>query len=77
MTERFHILLNFLERFDNEVQGRELCEPAGDAKVKLQRFARGSLPEPEQAKVFALLDQNPEWIGWLAQEVKSLRRGNA
>ncbi len=76
MTEQFQILLKFLERFDDEVQGRELSEPAGDTKIKLQRFARGTLPEPEQADAFALLDRNPEWIGWLAKEVKGLRRGD-
>jgi hypothetical protein len=77
MIERFQILLKFLERCDAEVQGRELSEPTEEVKAKLQRFARGSVSEPEQADIFCLLDQHPEWIGWLAQEVKGLRRGNA
>jgi hypothetical protein len=77
MAASFQSLLKFLERFDDEVQGRASPEPTGDAKAKLQRLARGALPEPEQAEAFALLDKNPEWIGWLAREVKALRRGDA
>jgi len=76
MTERFKILLKFLDRFDAEVQGRELPEPAEEVKTKLQRFARGTLLESDQGEIFSLLDQHPEWIGWLAREVKGLRRGD-
>ena len=73
MAERLQVLLKFLERFDDEVQGRELSEPAEEAKEKLLRFARGSLPEKEQTEVFILLDRHPEWTAWLAKEVKGLR----
>jgi hypothetical protein len=76
MAERLQILLKFLERFDDEVQGRELSEPADDAKVKLQRFARGTLSEDEQTEIFVLLDRNPEWTAWLAKEVKAMRSGS-
>jgi hypothetical protein len=75
MTERLHILMKFLERFDDEVQGREVTEPAEDTKIKLRDFARGTLPEQEQTEVFVLLDKNPEWTAWLANEVKGLRSG--
>jgi hypothetical protein len=73
MTERLQILLKFLERFDDEVQGRERTEPAEDTKIKLRDFARGTLPEKEQTEIFVLLDQNPDWTAWLASEVKGLR----
>ena len=75
MAERPQILLKFLERFDDEVQGRELSEPADETKIILQRFARGTLPEKEQTEVFVLLDGHPEWTAWLAKEVKGLRSG--
>ena len=75
MTERLQILMKFLERFDDEVQGRELAEPSEDTKIKLRDFARGTLPAKEQTEVFVLLDKNPEWTGWLANEVKGLRSG--
>ena len=75
MAERLQILLKFLERFDDEVQGRELSEPAEETKIKLRNFARGTLPEQEQTEVFVLLDRNPDWTAWLAREVKGLRSG--
>ena len=75
MSERLQILLKFLERFDDEVQGRALSEPAEEEKDKLQRFARGSLPEKEQTEVLILLDRHPDWTAWLAKEVKGLRVG--
>jgi hypothetical protein len=73
MAERLQILLKFLERFDDEVQGRELSEPADETKIKLQRFARGTLTEQEQTEIFILLDRHPDWTAWLAKEVKGLR----
>ncbi len=75
MAERLHILLKFLERFDDEVQGRELSEPGEDTKIKLQRFARGTLTDEEQTEIFILLDRHPDWTAWLAKEVKQLRAG--
>jgi hypothetical protein len=73
MADTFQILAKFLEKFGDEVEGRELQEPAEETKQQLRRLARGSLPEAEQASLFAQLNQNPQWIGWLAQEVKGLR----
>jgi hypothetical protein len=75
MTERLQILLKFLDRFDDEVQGRELSEPSEEAKTRLQHFARGTLAEDEQTEIFVLLDRHPEWTAWLAKEVKCLRSG--
>jgi hypothetical protein len=76
MTDRMQILLKFLERFDDEVQGREVSEPPEDAKIRLHRFARGTLPEDEQTEVLVLLDRHPEWTAWLATEVKGRRGGS-
>ena len=73
MAERLEILLKFLDRFDDEVEGRELSEPSEETKVKLQRFARGTLSQQEQTEVFVLLDRNPEWTAWVAKEVKEFR----
>jgi hypothetical protein len=76
MVERLQILLKFLDRFDDEVQGRGLTQPAEDTKIKLRDFARGALPEKEQTEILVLLDKNPEWTAWLASEVKGLRRSS-
>jgi hypothetical protein len=73
MAETFQILTGFLERYGNEVEGRELQEPPEEMKIKLQQLARGKLPEREQSDLFALLSRNPPWVARLAQEVKALR----
>ena len=73
-TDTFKILAGFLERFGDEVEGRELSEPTQEAKAKLQQLARGTLPEAQQDEVWAMLNQHPQWLSWLAQEVKAHRR---
>jgi hypothetical protein len=66
----FRILAQFLKLSGEEVEGREIQEPTEDAKVKLQRLARGALPASEQPGVFAELNRHPEW---LATEIKGMR----
>ncbi len=73
MNDPFEILAGFLERFGDEVEGRELQETPEDVRIKLRDFARGGLPHSERAELFALLNRNPAWIGRLAEEVKALR----
>lgn len=72
-NDNFTILASFLERFGHEVEGREIAEPADEAKAKLEQLARGGLPEAEQAQLWLLLKQHPQWLAWLAQEVKARR----
>ena len=73
MANTFEILTRFLERYDDEVEGRQLAEPADEVKIKLRRLARGELPTAEQGELLGLLNRNPHWIGRLADEVKALR----
>lgn len=75
MANEFEILAGFLAKFGDEVEGRELQEPPNDVRVKLQALATGSLPENERSQLFDLLNENPAWIGRLADEVKALRTG--
>ena len=77
MSNTFQILAQFLKQSGEEVEGRELQEPPGQTKVKLQRLARGKLPEAEQPEVFADLNRHPEWVAWLAREIKALRAANS
>ena len=74
MSNTFQILARFLQRAEGEVEGRELQEPAEPAKIQLKRLARGDLPEGEQPAVFAELNSHPDWIVWLAREIKDLRQ---
>jgi hypothetical protein len=73
MNNTFQILTGFLDRYDDEVQGRELAEPGDDLKVKLQQLAQGNLRGSDQAELMGLLNRQPQWIGVLAAQVKALR----
>jgi len=77
MTNTFQILATFLDRFEDEVEGRELQEPAEEVQAKLRDFAQGKLRGAEQSELLGLLNRNPQWIGRLAQEVKALRQSPA
>jgi len=73
MTNPFEVVAGFLERFDAEVRGRESGEPPEEVRAKLRSLALGTLPPGERAALFSQLEQNPEWVASLAQEVKALR----
>jgi hypothetical protein len=73
MANTFEILAGFLDRFDEDVEGRELVELSDEARTKLHDFARGTLTPAEQAQLVELLNQNPRWVASLASEVKAMR----
>jgi hypothetical protein len=75
MASSFEILAGFLDRFGDEVEGRELPEPPPEIQDKLRNLARGALPEGERAELLAQLNRNPGWIARLAVEIKALRAG--
>jgi hypothetical protein len=75
MAEPFEILAGFLERFGAEVEGREAPAPPEQAQEQLRQLARGTLPEADQTQFYVMLNQHPQWVAWLAQEVKQLRAG--
>ncbi len=73
MPNTFQILAGFLDRFGEEVEGRALQEPSEDVELKLRDLARGTLPAAQRAEAISLLHGHPQWIEWLAHEVKALR----
>jgi hypothetical protein len=73
MPSPFEILAGFLEKFGDEVEGRESEQLPADVQGKLKELARGSLSESERSQLFTLLNQHPQWISSLAAEVKALR----
>jgi hypothetical protein len=73
MTNTFEILAGFLDRAEPEVEGHAMEEPPEAVKMKLREFARGALPEAEQAELLGRLGQNRRWLSFLAEEVKALR----
>lgn len=75
MPNNFEILAGFLERFGDEVEGRELQEPPPEIKSQLRELAQGHLPQAQCTELLAVLGRNPAWISRLADEVKALRAG--
>jgi len=73
MTDSFKLLAEFLDQFNDEVEGRQSAAPPEEIQVKLRALAHGSLPLTERENVFSILNQNPEWISELAKEIKALR----
>lgn len=73
MADTFQILARFLERFGDDVEGRQLGEPAEETRNKLRQLANGTLKSEKRAELMGQLSHNPSWVAWLAQEVKSLR----
>lgn len=69
----FQALTAFLDQFGGEVEGRELQEPSEETKARLLQLARGGLPARDRAPLMGELRQHPEWLAWLAGEVKALR----
>ncbi len=77
MRNAFKTLAGFLDRFDGEVEGRDLRDPPREVATRLRDFARGKLPQAKQAELIALLHENPHWVTRLADEVKALRPSGA
>ena len=73
MKNNFEILAKFLEKFGDEVEGREFAELTPEVRTKLQQFAKGSLSAGEQSELIERLSQNPEWVTRLAADVKAMR----
>lgn len=76
MQNTFEILTGFLDRHGAEVEGRETRTLPNELKTRLQSFARGELSEADQADLIRRLNERPEWIAFLAEEVKALRGQN-
>jgi hypothetical protein len=73
MSHPFQILTEFLRQYGDEVEGRSLEEPNTEIKRKLQRFVSGASEETERTELVGLLQDNPQWVPWLAAEVKAQR----
>jgi len=76
MQNTFEILTGFLARYGAEVEGRETHTLPNELKTRLQRFARGELSEADQLELIRQLNERPEWIAFLAGEIKALRGQN-
>lgn len=73
MPNNFEILAGFLARYGDEVEGRETASLPAEVAEQLRRFARGQLAGPAQGEIIQQLGQHPDWVAFLATEVKALR----
>jgi len=73
MSNTFETLARFLDRYSDEVEGRELEEVPPQFKPKLRDFALGALAEPERQELARLLKENPRWVASLAEEARMVR----
>jgi hypothetical protein len=76
MQNTFEILAGFLARYGEEVEGRETSPLPTEIKNKLLAFARGDLTETDQLDLIRRLNERPDWIAFLAGEIKALRTAN-
>lgn len=62
------------EVLEDEVQGRESSQPPPEVEALLLRLLNGDLPSSgERQEAFKLLLQQPGWMAWFADRVKSRR----
>jgi len=73
MPNNFEILAGFLARYGDEVEGREAAPLPPEVEEQLRSFARGQLTGSTQSEVIQQLGQHPDWVAFLATEVKALR----
>jgi hypothetical protein len=66
-------LAGFLARYGVEVEGRETSPLPAEMENKLRAFARGALSEEEQLDLIRRLNEHPDWVAYLAGEIKALR----
>ena len=76
MSNPFELLVEFLRRYGDEVEGRALTEPSAEVLKQLQALARGEVPEAERRELMRQLSAHPNWVERLALEVRALRSGN-
>ena len=67
-------LFRLFEILEGEVQGRESSQPPPEVEALLLRLLNGDLPSSgERQEAFKLLLQQPGWMAWFADRVKSRR----
>jgi hypothetical protein len=74
MHEDGRTIFKFLQRFEAEVIGHQGEPPPIEIRQKLGQLARGAGFGQEWACLLDLLAAHPEWIRFLADEIKLLRK---
>lgn len=75
MDRKHQSLLDILRNESRAMIKDESNQPPDSVQKTIARFARGSVTFKERAQLCAILQERPDWVALLANEVKSLRRG--
>jgi hypothetical protein len=75
MDRKHRALLDILRNESRAMIKDESDQPADNVRKTIARFARGSVTFEERAQLCALLQERTDWVPLLADEVKSLRKG--
>ncbi len=73
MNNDLHTLIEFLGHFGPQVSGRGFSAPEVGVMHLFHRFIAGHVTDEERAEICELLRFHPEWIRWLADQVKAAR----
>jgi hypothetical protein len=75
MDRKYRALLKILKNESRAMIKDESDQPPDNVRKTIARFARGSVTSEERAQLCEVLQERPDWVPLLADEVKSLRRG--
>lgn len=72
-----HILMKFIARLDEDVEGLQFSPPEGEIREQLERLFAGNCSEEDKTLICDALRGHPEWIQWIADRVKAQRASNS
>jgi hypothetical protein len=75
MDRKHRALLDILRNESRAMIKNESDLPPDHVRKTIARFARGSVTFEERAQLCEILQERPDWVPLLADEVKSVRRG--
>jgi hypothetical protein len=75
MDRKHRALLDILRNESRTMIKDERDQPPDNVRKTIARFARGSVTFEERTQLCAILQERPDWVPLLADEVKSLRKG--
>lgn len=70
MNANFASVFHFLKSQDIEVLGRSESAPPEELREKVLAFIRSGLPTDERERLCAQLAGNPEWVAWMARQIR-------
>jgi hypothetical protein len=76
MPADFKVVFRFLEFTEGEVQGRQSTRPPPKVERLLRGLLSGEIDAPKRRELCELLRGQPQWLAWLAEQIKARRRNS-